>query len=350
MSITFDFGNEVIVLPKGAVEDNLQNASREELCVLLSAAAQPSLTARERAKALGISEREVTHALTFWRGAGAILSGRKNSADKAESESSGVEKAAAVPKRTPSPSSGALPRYSSDELASVVVRPEFHGLIEHCQQIMGKVFNASEAEKVVGICEYLAVSPDFVALLCSHLAEEGKVSLRALETKATELHDRGIGDYDSLNKYIELREKSRTLEGKVRKLFGIRSRSLTSAERKYIEAWAKTGFPFDMIEYAYELTVNATGDAPIKYTDAIIEKWSANGYKSLADARQAEEQFQKSKKPRTPRAAKKSAENENALSSFSTDDFFEAAMRRSYGDGGKAQSGGNSEESKEERQ
>lgn len=47
MSITFDFGHEVIVLPKGAVEDNLQNASREELCVLLSAAAQPSLTARE---------------------------------------------------------------------------------------------------------------------------------------------------------------------------------------------------------------------------------------------------------------------------------------------------------------
>lgn len=52
-----------------------------------------------RAKALGISEREVTHALTFWRGAGAISSGRKNSADKAESESSGGEKAAAVPKR-----------------------------------------------------------------------------------------------------------------------------------------------------------------------------------------------------------------------------------------------------------
>lgn len=328
MKITFDFGNDVIVLPREAVEENLRQASREELCVLLSAACEGTMTVKDRAKALGMSERELSNAISFWRGAGAFASAKEVKAKK-------EEKAARVAeKKKARPSDESLPHYSADELADAVLRPEFRDLINHCQQVMGRIFNASEAEKVIGICEYLSVSPDFVALLCTHLSEDSKVSLRLLETTARSFYDRGISDFDSLNEYIELREKSRTAEGKIRTLYGIGKRAFTSAEQKYIEAWTKAGFPFEMIEYAYELTVNATGDAPMKYTNSIIEKWIANGYKTLDDARRAEEEFQKNKKPRKSRKGTKE-ESESALSSFATDDFFEAAMRRSYGDDGK---------------
>lgn len=328
MKITFDFGNDVIVLPRDAVEENLRQASREELCVLLSAACEGSMTVKDRAKVLGMSEREVTNAISFWRGAGAFASAKEVKA-RAEEKAA---KAEAKSERKARPMDESLPHYSSEELADTILRPEFRDLINHCQQVMGRIFNAGDAEKVIGICEYLSVSPDFVALLCSHLAEDRKVSLRLLETTARSFYDRGISDFDSLNEYIDLREKSRTVENKVRTLYGMGKRAFTSAERRYIEAWTKAGFPFEMIEYAYELTVNATGDAPMKYTNSIIEKWIANGYKTLDDAKKAEEEFQKNKKPRTGRGAKKAEASESSVSSFATHDFFEAAMRRSYGD------------------
>lgn len=331
MNITFDFGNDVIVLPRCTVEENLRQASREELCVLLSAACKGSMTVKERAKALGMSEREVTNAISFWRGAGVLAPPNDVKQQKDEK----AEKAETRAAKKARPMDESLPHYSSEELADAIMRPEYRELINHCQQVMGRVFNASEAEKVIGICEYLSVSPDFVALLCSHLAEDSKVSLRLIETTARSFYDRGINDFDSLNEYIELREKSRTVEAKVRTLYGMGKRAFTSAERKYIEAWTKAGFPFEMIEYAYELTVNATGDAPMKYTNSIIEKWIANGYKTLDDAKKAEEEFQKNKKPHKSRAANKAKTNNSAVSSFATDDFFEAAMRRSYGEADK---------------
>lgn len=331
MKVSFNYKDSVIVLPGSTIND-LTQASREELCVLLSAAARPDASAKEHARLLGLSEREVANAISFWRGAGVIVTEKDNEKASAAKGDDKAEKKAdekRPPRRIIQAGAGELPHYSTEEVATSVVRPEFSGLIDHCQQLMGKILNPSEVEKVVGICKYLTVSPEFVALLCSHLKEEGHLNLRSLEKRAAELHDRGISGYDELLEHIELREKCRSLEGRIRSLFGLGKRALTPTERRYLESWSS--LPFEMVEYAYELTVNATGEAPMKYTDSIIGGWIAKGISTLADAKRADEEFQRTKKPRSK---KKAQSEESAVSSFNTDDFFEAAMRRSYGNDG----------------
>lgn len=76
-------------------------------------------------------------------------------------------------------------------------------------------------------------------------------------------------------------------------------------------------FSRDIITKAYEITVTNTKEPSINYTNAILEKWYAAGYKTIADIEAAEEKRSKSK---------------NTASSFSVDDFYEAALMRSYND------------------
>ena len=78
------------------------------------------------------------------------------------------------------------------------------------------------------------------------------------------------------------------------------------------------GFDFDVITKAYEITVNATGKASIPYANAILEKWYSEGLKTVE---QVEAYLSKA-----------AEEKESAGQSFELDEFFNAAISRSYSD------------------
>ena len=66
-----------------------------------------------------------------------------------------------------------------------------------------------------------------------------------------------------------------------------------------------------------------------------IDQMRADGVKTLDEAKKREEDFRsrtESKGTKTARAAKAKKPENETISSFETDDFFERALRRSYGD------------------
>ena len=78
---------------------------------------------------------------------------------------------------------------------------------------------------------------------------------------------------------------------------------------------------------SYEVTVNATGEASMPYANSVLESWINSGFSTLDEIKKSEEEYKKSAKPKGKKQQESPAE-----SSFATDDFFEAALRRSYGD------------------
>ena len=326
MKYRFDFGSEVISVP-GRAAKYIASASREKLAVLLSLACDPSASDKKRAQALAISKKELTDAYEYWLDLGVISEAKiseaadfvGNKADDRGAKKASAEKPAALDDSSPHLTKRELTHSLSDE--------DNARLIEYCQQLMGRVFNAAEAERIVSVRSYLGVSADFIAAICKMLKKEGKLTVRSVENLAIKLHDEGIADNDALYDYIARREKALSYENEVRKLFGIGERNFTSAERKMLEKWASFGIDTEMIGFACELTVAKTDDASLKYANAIIESWGAAGIKTVADAKKQEEEF----KSKTSRAKKKKTD-EKAASSFDTDDFFEIALRRSYGD------------------
>ena len=149
-------------------------------------------------------------------------------------------------------------------------------------------------------------------MLCAHCAELGKKSLRYIEKTAFSLYDGGIVTPDALADYIEKVNLQRSAEGKIRSLFGMKDRELTTKEKKFIEKWIVTfGYDIEIIKKAYEKTVDAIHEPSPAYANSILERWNKEGLKTLSDIEAAE------------------AEKLPGEGSFDTDDFFEAALKRS---------------------
>ena len=330
MEVRFKYGDSVICLPGKAISEHLSDASREELCVLLALAANPSANVEDICSEIGIDSDEFMKALSFWRGSGAITvslsDGEKLPSNRKKSDKPKKDTLESVPKKESSPDkkniiqTGSIPTYSTSQLADILEDdPSLGEYVENCQQIMGKMFSSAEASALIGIVEYLGLSTDYVALLCAFAVSHGKRSIRYVEKMALGLYDDGITKYSELEAHLKKLNHTEDMIPRIKEMFGMGDRALTTKEKKFIETWCgEMDISLDLIRKAYEITVTNTGKAAMPYCNSILESWNAAGYKTVAEVDSATADYKKKKSSSTG-------------GSFDTDEFFEAALRRSYG-------------------
>ena len=325
----------ILSLPEEPIRSRLNTASRDEFAVLFAVYSEPEFTPSELAARLEMTESVFRRALNGWKEAGALRIEEEDRQEEpkpetvpepqppetsSEPEPSESEKAEASKNRVQVHTT--LPHYTSDEVAGVIERR--HGcseLLDSCQQILGKVFSSSEVEILVGLVDHLALPHDYILLLCSYCAAKDKRSLRYIQKLAVDFFDRDILTYAALDTELRSLEARNSLERYVRTLFGLGSRALIKKEKAYLAAWGeKYGFSRELIQKAYELSVSRTKEANMSYANGILEKWYAAGLKTPEEVDAAEGERNQGKEEQPPG------------SSFSTDEFYEAALRRSYGD------------------
>lgn len=339
MKIKIHYGDGVINLP-AALIDILPRADADALRVLLVLAGMHTSGTEIDKAALalnsGCDEAGVDAAIAFWRGAGvlSLADQKKGSAakrapkeelptlavDTAPSEEAEQRRAAVTVKA----SATALPAYTTEELAEILERRRsLTALVDECSRVFGKIFNTHEVSQIIGLSEYLGLEDEYLVLLLAHCARMGKKSLRYAVSTAISLYDEGITDTHALQECLKTREQRQQAEGQLRTMFGIGSRALTSKEKKMFDAWLFThGFDLEVVRMAYERTVNATGKPSVPYANSILERWASEQLKTPEQIIAAEEAH-----------AKQSASEPSAVgSSFDTDDFFYAALKRSYGE------------------
>lgn len=317
MKLTFNYGKGVAVIPAAAIE-RIDKASKKDIKLLLLLAAEKASTTEELVSLSGLKKEEVESSLAFWRGAD-IIEGEEEGKTAVTAKK---EASAADEKRTKLKSEDSLPRYTTDELNNLLEkRAEYKFLIGECQQLFGKMFNPSEINIVVALSDYLGLDSEYILVLFAHLGKQEHKSVRTAEKMAHRFLDEGITDAVTLGERLRFLEGLEEVENKVRVAFGINSRALTKKEKALIEKWlSEYHFGFDMIEKAYELTVDSTGKASLPYAGAILDRWYSEGIKNVEDA---EKNINEHKKK-----ASEKAENEGG--SFKTDEFLEAALMRSF--------------------
>ncbi len=308
------YGSRVAVVPVSAESDCLRHATREQLAILLALMAEPETSYFALSERTGATRSQIDDALAFWQGQGVLAAEEIKAA--AEPFASTESVSASLPERA-----AQLPHYTTGETAQFLTRhPDAAGLIDCCQQELGKIFNTSEAEIIIGLLDYLSLDPEYVLLLCAHSAKRGKRSLRYIEKTAISLHDMGVLTYEQLEVHLKRQDAADDAEAELRQMFGIGKRALIKREREAFFRWtAEWEMPCDVIARAYEIAVSRTKEPSVPYTNAILEKWHAEGIRSVEDV----DRFEEARRP---------AAGTPAGASFDTDDFFEAALQRSYGD------------------
>ena len=166
---------------------------------------------------------------------------------------------------------------------------------------------------MVALQDYLNLEDEFILVLVDHCAKRGKKTLHYIKKCAFTFYNEGITTADALREHLNKLDALCSVEGKIRSMFGMTGRDLTTKEKKLIGTWVcEFGYDVDVIRKAYEITVDTTQTPTPAYANAILERWHKEGLKNLEEIEKAE--------------AQKAPTN----GSFDTDDFFEAALKRSF--------------------
>ena len=311
MKIDLLFGQNPFVMPS-LTSEQLASADADALRLLFTLCMDRSLLSvseKELCDRLGVTEEKLNKSLSHLSSCGVLLCEAKGETTKAPEQKT----AAAAPQKRTRVSE--LPSYTDAEFAAVLEsHTELADLITEAQNALGKIFNIGETKLFVGIAEEFGFDEEFLLILLDFCKKIDRKSMRYIEKLAVSLYDANIRTAAALTEHFCRLEQQQTAQNKIRGIFGLGERTLTSKEKDFIAKWTgEYGFGFDMIEKAYEITVNATSKPSMNYANKVLESWHAEGIKTVED---------------TERAAKKT-EGGGGMS-FDVDDFFKAALDRSY--------------------
>ena len=321
MDLKWNYGQSVLVLPASVLT---ADATAEQLRVLLWLAEDASLSGKptQLAKLAEVDKNSLTDILNYWKACGVLTDGKETpivSPAKA-SRKKLTEAEEKEPPRKPLHRADELPTYNTEELSDMMEkRASLRILLDACQNIFGKMFNPHEINILFGMVDYLKLEDEYILILLAHCKRLEIKSFRQVERYAISLIDKGITTADTLDAHLQDMEAMHQLEGSIRQMFGLKGRSFTAKEKNAIEKWVSYGYNEDIIRRAYEITVNSTGNASIPYTNSILERWHSEGLNTIEeiDRRQAEERAEKEGKT-------------TFGNSFQTDDFFQAALEKSF--------------------
>ncbi len=318
-------GGEARPLPSLLGSEAFAEAGATDLRVLLALSELASADASRLAEVLGLTTAEVAASLAFWRGAGAVTAAKEGATP--------APSAAPAPRVTRTPKRRhELTSLGGEEIAALVKEHDLTELVDAAEQQCGRLFNRTELSILVGLSEELGLDGAYILTLlayCDSLGDEKK-PLRYAERVAFRLVEHGIDTIEALEAYIKEQEALHSVEGGLRRMFGIGTRKLTEREETAFLRWTQTyAYGEEVIGAAYDVTVNATGKPSVAYADKILAHWHEKGVRTADEAEALLASERNEKKPQRTATQKK----KETASSFDVGDFFRRAVDRSYKSG-----------------
>ena len=323
MKIQLLYGKTPSVLPE-LTEAAIMKADALALKVLMLVASGKA-SQKELLSLLEIDKKTLADALAYWEKAGVIAQTDTASEMETVVKQEPVTSITADKKEENNATSIKRSRtrevtlYTDEEFANVLDRrADLAALITEAQQALGRPLFQNDSKMLVSIAEDFEFDEEFMLVLLDYCRRIDKKSMRYVEKVAASLYDLGIKDAEELNDHLRKQEEVYLFEKTVRKIFGLGNRAFTTKEKTFLTAWKETyKFDKEMLQKAYDITVGATSKPSVPYANSILERWYAEGIKTVADLEAALE---------TKKAAGTDA------TSFNVDDFFQAALDRSYND------------------
>ncbi len=308
MKIEMKYTGGILNLPS-TVADLAPTASETQLRVLLSIAGATQYFGELEAYFTTLTQRldltidEIKLSLAFWAQNG-ILS------------IEGMEEGILQACQNESSLQNSEPTYTGKQLLAYIEKnKDFRALCNECQNVLGKLFITQDYSNIQLLKNYYKFSDEYILLLLAHCKETENDNWNYIRRLAHTLYDDGISTYSKLEEHFAARSNKKSLEYKIRKLLGIGNREFGAKEKKYILKWIEQKIPFTLIEKAYEITIDNTKNVSCSYMSKILDNWQAEGIKNVKDAEKSQEQYKNKQKL--------------SMSTFDTDDFFEAALERS---------------------
>ena len=196
--------------------------------------------------------------------------------------------------------------------------------VKSCEDIYGAILNPTEITVILTFLKEYHLSDESIFMVLGYCHDNG-YSITYAKMIFTRLVDNEITTVEGTRAELAFIASHNAYSTEVKAIFGI-SRAFTKAEEKTVEKWQKQyAFTPEVIRMAFEHSVGSgKATVNIKYCDKVLIDWREKNLVSAEEIRA----FLDKKKEDYKKLAKGTKPEEN--SSFSTDDFFDAAIKRSY--------------------
>lgn len=270
-----NFGS-VFAVPKSVVDNYIKLANEASIKVLLYMLRnnEQALSCKNISDALNISENQVEEAFVFWENANVFV--KKSDAFAIE-----LEKKQSVVKEETKPEihKQKRPNYNinpSDIAERIENSEEIKCLFLMSEEAFGRPLTHTEQSIFIWIHDYLGLSTDVILMLTAYCISIEKGNIRYIETIAADWADREINNLETAQDEIKRLEEYSGFNRKIMKIFGM-NRKPTSKQQEYINTWKEKNYNIELIEYAYEKTIESIDKLNFPYINKILENWYENG-------------------------------------------------------------------------
>ncbi len=183
------------------------------------------------------------------------------------------------------------PKFTQKSMEDKMNDDDWSDIVYQVETLFGKQISARDTETLLYIYDTLQFDIDLFEYLIEYCTTMGKKNCRYMEAVAIAWYKDGIKTRQ------EAREQASLTSGVAKVVFkalGIRSKRCPSnIETAYFNTWTKDfGFSLEMIEKACEKAILAQpGSATLPYINGILENWSKNNVKTLADVEKQDKEF-----------------------------------------------------------
>lgn len=282
--------SSIFAVPKSIVDNYIKLANEASLKVLLYMLrfSEQEHTAQSIASALNITTAQVDEAFIFWENAN-IFSKTKPDTQTAEKAGTGKTPVPDVKTQVKSKKSHARTQsvnMNPSEIAERVEKSEeIKCLFQMAEESFGRPLNHTEQKIFIWIHDYLGLSTDVILMLTAYCISVDKGNIRYIETIAADWNEREINTLEAAQEEVKRLEEYSSYNRQIMKAFGM-NRKPTSKQQEYIDKWKEKNYSMELIQYAYERTVETIEKLNFPYINKILNNWYQEGLitKSLVES------------------------------------------------------------------
>lgn len=287
--INFGCWGKVFAVPSAVVDHFIKLASETQLKILLYLLRYPEQIqhTKQIADFFRISEEQVEEAMQFWMQANILQTPEAVPASKTDFME--------IPAPENKPPAARVQHSSREikldpaEIAAELEKSQhLKDLFTCAETICGRILNHMEQRSLLWMCSYLGMKSEVILLLLQYCVSIDKNSIAYAEAIAIRWMEEEITTTERAEKEICRMMESHTFTGKIQKMFHMNNKP-TKNQQEIINRWQAAAYPMELIQYAYEITIEQIDKKDFKYMNKILESWKAERIATVEEARRLRE-------------------------------------------------------------
>ena len=169
--------------------------------------------------------------------------------------------------------------------------PELRKLIRIAEEkYYQKAINQMQANSLVWMYAYLGMPAEVILILLKYCSETEHLSQNYLNKVAAGWYEDEILTKEAAEKKVSELMEFYTYTNYICRVFELDARP-TKNQKEYIELWQPMGFSEELLKYARDLSVEATGKVNFKYIHPILLEWNQKQITEIQEAKEHHDEY-----------------------------------------------------------